>query len=188
MAAINLTGSEHTVQFFETRPALCGAVCRFACDALSAGDDALLIVVPEHRSQILDGLSARGLDVKEALSNGQLVLQDAQETLDGFMVRGVPDAERFIERVSGLLERRSGPGRGLKVYGEMVSVLWGTSQRHAALELESLWNILATAHPISLLCGYLVDDMQRFGATQEFLEICDLHSHPLLTHERQALA
>lgn len=167
----------HTVQFFETRPNLCAAVSQFAAAALKQGEDALLIMVPDHRRQVLHGLEERDVAVGDALASRQLVLLDAQQTLDGFMDRGIPDAERFLDCVGRLLEQRSQPGRSLKVYGEMVSVLWEAAHRHAALELEGLWNILTAAHPISLLCGYLVDNVHEFCKTPEFMQICGLHTH-----------
>jgi hypothetical protein len=47
----------------------------------------------------------------------------------------------------------AGPGP-VRVYGEMVALLWADGQVAAALELEDLWNELGRRLPFSLFCGY----------------------------------
>ena len=65
----------------------------------------------------------------------------------------------------------------MRVYGEMVDLLWNTGRADAALALEVLWNELAAQHAFSLLCGYSVGNFYK--QTSQFDEICGQHSHVL---------
>jgi hypothetical protein len=42
----------------------------------------------------------------------------------------------------------------VRVFGEMVSLLWDAGLIDAAVELEVLWNELGVQYPFSLLCAY----------------------------------
>ena len=67
----------------------------------------------------------------------------------------------------------SGP---VRVYGEVVALLWAAGHVNAALELEGLWNELGREIPFSLFCGYpreLVQGSQHQGAVAE---VCRLHT------------
>ena len=44
--------------------------------------------------------------------------------------------------------------RPIRVYGEMVGLLWRRNQTGPALALESLWNDLGRREQFSLFCSY----------------------------------
>ena len=66
--------------------------------------------------------------------------------------------------------------RALRAYGEMVDILWKDKMEAAAVRLEMLWNQLAQARKVSLLCGY---SMGSFYKDAGFKDICDQHTHIL---------
>ena len=81
---------------------------------------------------------------------------DAEATLAQLMVDGMPDASRFRNAVTLLIERAC---RGRKdcvipAYGEMVKYCGRAGHTVAAVRLETLWNQLAQSHAFALLCGY----------------------------------
>lgn len=45
----------------------------------------------------------------------------------------------------------------LRVYGELVSMLWQEGNADAAIRLEEFWNELTRIYPFSLFCSYVVD-------------------------------
>ncbi len=64
----------------------------------------------------------------------------------------------------------------VRIYGEVVALLWAAGHVNAALELEGLWNELGRQIPFSLFCGYprhLVESSQHQGAVAE---VCRLHT------------
>ena len=62
----------------------------------------------------------------------------------------------------------------LRIFGQMVDVLWREGQQDAAIHLERLWNQLAHKQSFSLLCGYAMGD---FYKDSNFEDICGQHSH-----------
>src|SRR3954447_4714378 len=83
--------SDHFVQFYESDKFLVEAVGGFIGTALEAGDAGIVIATPAHRIGINRHLAARGVDVSAARAEGRLVVLDAADTLDQFMVDGSPD-------------------------------------------------------------------------------------------------
>jgi hypothetical protein len=47
--------------------------------------------------------------------------------------------------------RETGP---VRIFGELVAVLWADGSTRAAIRLEELWNKFATEQPSSRLCAY----------------------------------
>jgi hypothetical protein len=69
---------------------------------------------------------------------------------------------------------RRQPDCTIRIYGEMVDVLWKQGQHDAALQLEMLWTHLAASEAFSLLCGYA---MGSFYKDIHFDDICRQHTH-----------
>ena len=101
----------HLVHFYEDEGVLFDVVARFLGAGLDAGDRLVVIATPEHREAFVRALHAR--PVERAITEGQLVLVDARETLARFMVGGRPDRARFLAVLDEVLTRATrGPARG----------------------------------------------------------------------------
>jgi PAS domain S-box-containing protein len=170
---------QHSVQFYETDAFLREAVANFVAAGIVAGEPALIIATAVHREAFLEGLSARGVNTSRAIGQGMLVLLDAEETLQGFMVRGTPDWTMFTETVGGALAAvaASFEGKPVRAYGEMVDVLWRAGQQTAAIRLEEMWNDLRGHCEFSLMCAYVIDSFYKQNG---ILDVCAAHSHVLL--------
>lgn len=169
-------GHYHAVRFYENEKSLSQIVAEFLGDGLSTGVPAIVIATPAQRAAIVRELVARDVDVLRVRCSGDLVLLDADETLSTFMRNGMPDAEAFTR---GMCEAIAGSRRGrenctVRIYGQMVDILWKSGQRDAAIRLEMLWNQLANTHTFSLLCGYA---MGHFYKDANLDDICRHHTH-----------
>jgi hypothetical protein len=91
------------------------------------------------------------------------------------MVESMPDAARFEATMGELVSRAAQGPRELRIYGEMVAVLWDQGNVAAAIALEDLWNDLATRHPFSLFCAYPVSAFDT-EKTEQFRKVCGQHS------------
>lgn len=171
----------HAVQFYGTEASLFDTVATFLAGGLVARHPAIVIATPGHRTGILDALSARLIDCQKALREGDLMVLDAEETLDLFMFNGMPDADLFEANIGRLIEQSlNGRKRvALRAYGEMVDVLWKQGRTEAAIQLEMFWNRLAAAYNFALLCGYAMGSFYK--QTQQVDELCALHSHVVAT-------
>jgi len=166
----------HAVRFYESERSLAQITAQFFAEGFADHHPAIVAATPSFRAALLIELSARSLDVVELQRSRELLLLDAKDTLSFFMADGKPDASKFnevmcaaIETVcEGLTECR------VRVFGQMVDVLWRDGQQDAAIELEMLWNQLARSRAFSLLCGYA---MGNFYKDSNVHDICGQHSH-----------
>ena len=116
--------SRHQVQFYDTDAFLLRKVCGFIVPALKGEGSAVVIATASHLLQLRALLAAEGVDGQAV--DGRLVCLDAHDTLARFMVEGLPDEQRFVAVVGGLLERLSDSGRRhVHAFGEMVAILYG---------------------------------------------------------------
>src|SRR6185503_5581339 len=84
--ALPLGGPAHAVQFYDNDDFLAEVVSEFVSRGLSSAEPAIIIATEAHRDAFTHGLSSRGIDVDAARNAGELILLDARETLDRFMV------------------------------------------------------------------------------------------------------
>jgi hypothetical protein len=175
-APLPLTDQRHGVRFYENDESLAQTVAQFLSAGLAAGHPGLVIATPAHRGAILKELVGRSLDVVQLQRSDDLVLLDAKETLSTFMTDGKPDADAFTNRMCELVKRayRGRSNCTVRIYGEMVDILWKNGQQEAAIRLEVLWNQLANTQAFSLLCGYA---MGHFYKDANFEEVCRHHTH-----------
>lgn len=174
----------HAVQIYETDAFLCQRVVQLVVEAWAANQRCVLVASAPHRPLFLDGLTAAGHDVVTAQQRGDLVVLDAVEMLERFMVGDRPDAARFREVVGGVIERAGRGGHQVCAFGEMVDMVWQRGNVDGALALEKLWIELARTHDFKLLCAYTIASVFRM-APRRFDEICRLHDH---THDAEDIA
>ncbi|MBV8369510.1 MAG: MEDS domain-containing protein [Candidatus Eremiobacteraeota bacterium] len=176
----------HLVQFYGAEAGeLIRALTRYVSEGLAAGSAVLIVATADHTDALLGALAepADGRDRSRAI-----VCLDAQATLDRFMVNGQPDWRRFEQTVGGIVRglRRSAPAGTLRVYGEMVGLLWQAGQGEAAVCLENFWNVLLGDDEFALFCGYPIDVFsEEFTAAEELLRT---HSHVLYGAEDDRMA
>jgi PAS domain S-box-containing protein len=85
---------------------------------------------------------------------GELLVRDAATLLASITPDGMPDEALFAMNVGDVIEQaRSGGTRKVRVFGEMVNLLW-RSNMPAAIRLEELWNDLIARSELSLFCAY----------------------------------
>lgn len=168
----------HAVQFYEDDEVLASAVADFIAGGLASGERVAAVATAEHADANRSALEARGIDVEHFVRLGRLILLDAHDTLGTIMVGPLPDPGRFASTIGAMIEqwRRQDPHSGLRFYGEMVDVLCRVGNTEAAIQLERLWNELATRQPFNMLCGYSMATFYRAGAADQFNEVCRHHA------------
>ena len=164
----------HVVQFYEDEHELVLSIVEHLGPALAGGAAAVVVASPAHAEAFRSALEDDGVDVAAAEAGGRFVTIDADLALSAFMVDGWPERIRFRETVGALIDLASAGDRDVRVYGEMVALLWERGQRDAAIRLEALWNELGDERAFSLYCGY---PMGGFGTAElaEVKGVCDLH-------------
>jgi len=166
----------HAVRFYEDANSLCRIVGEFIAAGLEADEPAIVVATPKHTDLIDECLRKRGLDVDNLKRIGDYVTLDAQETLATFMGNSVASAGAFHHHMGSQIQQvlRNREKTTLRVYGEMVDVLWKQGREAEAIRVETLWNELANTHAFKLLCGYSMGNFYKGAAIEE---IKHQHSH-----------
>lgn len=177
-AAGNLHSHHHAVQFYGSEQSLYATVAGFLGEGLVADQTAIIIATPEHAAAVEEHLSGKLIDTRRARQNGNLIVLDAEEMLDLFLVGDVPVDSLFEANVGRMIQPAlSGRPTIVRAYGEMADVLWKQGRAQSAIALEILWNKLAVKHNFALLCGYAMGSFYK--QTKHLEEIAAQHSHVL---------
>ncbi|HUG25701.1 ATP-binding protein [Piscinibacter sp.] len=168
----------HFVRFYDDDAFLLDEVAEFIDAALRSGGAGVVIATPQHLAILEQRLAGFGsANGHPGWHPGELVVLDAQATLDRFMIEGWPDEERFMRTVGAVVASAAEGGRNVHAFGEMVALLCAAARYDAAVRVEELWNELGRRHAFSLFCAYPA----RLFATSEqasaFQRVCDAHSH-----------
>ncbi len=177
------TGPGHAVQFYDSEHFLATAVADYLATALVAGEPLIAIATEPHRKAITQRLKSNGFDIARACLSGQATLLDVRETLATFMLGSTPDRRRFRNVIGDAIERSQ---RGqhqvpVRMFGEMVDILWSAGNRAGAIRLEELWNELARTHTFTLLCGYSMAGFDHEADGEAFRDVCQQHLHVVPT-------
>jgi hypothetical protein len=169
--------TEHLVQLYRDDRVLVEAVSLYAGRGLGKGEAVILVATAGHLEAIEQELRRRGFEVDDLRAWGQLTTREAGALLSRFVRDGHIDPARFRAMLDALFQgvRRGGRFHRVRVYGEMVNLLW----RHnhpATRQLEELWSEAVEAYSVSLLCGYSVREEE--GEDRAFPpDLRGLHSH-----------
>jgi len=179
------TAHLHLVEFYETDEFLVDAVSEFVGSSLRDGDAAIVIATATHRRAFEAALNASGIEVAAAVD--RYLALDAAELLEKLMVNGAPNAARFRDTIGVLIEHAAADGRQVRVFGEMVALLWNAGELASTIALEDLWNDRQATHQLAKLCAYPLHAFDDEASTKAFEDICERHttvipsdSYPLL--------
>ena len=171
-----LGSHRHVVQFYDRDEELAENAGDYLAGAIAEGGAAVVVATPGHCAGFEARLAASGVDVGAARRDGSLVCLDATRVAPVLTHAGRIDLSAFGTQFRpAILAAGEAPGP-VRVYGEVVALLWAAGHVNAALELEGLWNELGREIPFSLFCGYpreLVQGSQHQGAVAE---VCRLHT------------
>jgi hypothetical protein len=169
--------NDHIAQTYQDESFLLEAVGHYVRAGLQRDEGVVLIMRKAHWTSLVIQLDELGAGLLAAVERGQVASYDANETLAGLMKDGIPDESPFhhmVGNVVGGMQRRY---PRIRVFGEMVDILWRDNRRDAAVELEKLWSGLTRTGPFAQLCGYRVDPMDRAVYGGPFEALCNSHTH-----------
>jgi DcmR-like sensory protein len=166
---------DHTVQFYNDDTFLTESLASFIKDGLQVNDTVIIVATAKHREALVKTLTP------QEMAHDKLMFFDAGEQLWRFMVDDWPSEFQFRKVVRGMIGQASQNGR-VRIFGEMVAVLWAEGYTRAAIRLEELWNKLATEQSFSLLCAYPLSKFTGGKDKGSLLAISQLHTHVYNPH------
>jgi hypothetical protein len=168
---------DHLVELYENDESLSRRVSHYLREGLRRDEAVVAIATRPHRISFTEQLARDEVDVDAMLARRQLIVLDAEETLHRFMIGDHPDPARFQEALRATLDGAPAASRGLRLYGEMVDVLWRDGNVSGALHLEHLWHQLLHRRELPLLCAYRIDILDRANHHDAFQSVLAIHSH-----------
>ncbi len=173
----NLRDGDHLVQFYREDSFLTDTVTNYVAPALMNGEGVIIIATEKHLGMFEQSLRQLPLNTSLLRLTGQLVMLEAQATLDKLMVNGLPDTQKFAEVIGDVLYETKSKFHHVKAYGEMVNILWNEGNIYGTIALEKLWNNILNKKEFSLLCAYSMDSMSEEKEGIGFSEVCQCHTH-----------
>jgi hypothetical protein len=167
---------DHALVFYRDEEELAEQVSEYLLPAIQDGGVAIVVATAGHRRSFEGYLAGMGVDVAAASARGFYLAPDASETMRGFMVADRPDPAGFWQAISPMLRQAAKAGRPVRVFGEMVALLWDAGLIDAAIEVEAMWNELGAQYPFSLLCAYPAQPAACADQLDALTEVCRAHT------------
>lgn len=168
--------SDHLVLFYNDTAELIDHVGAYLLPAIRDGGLAIAITTPAHRSGLGEWLTQAGVDLVAARTSGHYLDLDAADMMRRFMMADWPNAAEFWAAISPLVSPAADRGLPVRAFGEMVSLLWEAGLVNAAIEVEAMWNELASQYPFSLCCGYRARSVTGSRHRDALAQLCHLHA------------
>jgi hypothetical protein len=168
----------HGVEIYTRDEDLVDSVVSFFAAGIAAETPGAVIATSDHAAAITWGLGERGLD------SSRLFFLDAHQALDSIYEDGAISLSAFDRVVGGFLDlaRRNGTGP-IRVFGELVDLVWRRGDMASALLLERLTEEVVASQPIAVLCGYRLDVFDAELQREALPAICNCHTHVLPAHD-----
>jgi MEDS: MEthanogen/methylotroph, DcmR Sensory domain len=175
-----MSACEHFVQIYESEEVFMDILASFSSEALKEDHVAVVIATPAHRQELNERLMESGHDLAALQLQDRFISLDAEEMLRKFMANGWVDDEPFLQFVADILARATKDGRKVRVFGEMVTIMWSKGYFGAAVRLEHLWHRLCAENSFLLFCAYPKIGFAENGS-EAVAHICAAHSKILAT-------
>jgi anti-sigma regulatory factor (Ser/Thr protein kinase) len=135
------------------------------------------VATPSHIKAFDAAFVEAGIDLDRVRSEDRLITFDANEALHRFVVDDWPDADAFNAEMGELVPRLIETGRPLRVFGEIVGLLWDAGHVGAAIELENLWTGLLERFQFGLYCAYPANaSTGTHNRVEAVRQVCDGHT------------
>src|SRR5688572_3341161 len=131
---------DHLVQVYENEKVFLNTLEGLAGDGFLKGESVIVIATAEHIQSLNIRLIQQGFDIDKLRVDDQYIELDAREAARQFMVNNWPDETMFHNFVSSLLTRAQKNNRKVRVFGEIVAILWEEGHNGATVQLENLWH------------------------------------------------
>ena len=164
---------DHVVQIYDNDHTYLNFLEGFVAAGFAANDCVLVIATEKHLNSLENRLRFKGYNVFELKLQDQYVALDARETLAEFMINNWPDEVLFAHVMSQHIAKAGSKKRKVRVFGEMVSILWVEGNRGATVQLEHLWDKMCKRETLSLFCAYPQSIIPQ-STLESIFDICEI--------------
>lgn len=166
---------QHAVSFYDHEHELVDTVAHYIADGLTLQERVVVVLTEPHRHAVESLLRVLGIDPEAEHRSQRYIALDAEMTLGAILVDDAPDATRFVASVGGFVSDAREDGSEIRMFGEMVDLLWKRGNVAGAIQLEGLWNDLIAEDPFELLCAYPSSHLSG-SRLADVNDVCARHS------------
>lgn len=167
--------SDHVVQIYDDDQNFLSLLEGFVTAGFSMNDCVMVIATEEHLHALDDRLRFKGHKVFELKLQDQYIPLNAKETLGEVMINNWPDEVLFRHFMNRQIARASSRNRKVRVFGELVALLWTHGNVGASVKMEYLCNKMCEDEMLSLFCAYPKRSFDQH-ALESILHICGSRS------------
>ncbi len=180
----NLTDSSgnHIVKVCSDDTLQAQAVTEYIKEGLLKEEAAIVFARTSLRKKVIANLEDLGIDVGHYKSIGKLKFFDAEFILTSFHIDGRVDESAFIDVIGLPLQAIKKEFGKVRVFGEIVNVLWKNAEHAAAMHLEECWHKLCQAIDFSFLCSYSLESLDSTAFDESINLLCQYHKHLIPVH------
>jgi hypothetical protein len=142
------------MQVYHSDDYLVECLADYVADGLNKHEQVIIVATRAHEEALGFRLASKGIRLAEEVEAGRVVSLEAGETLPQVMKAGAPDQEAFDRTIGEMVRRAAGGGKNVRVFGELVDLLWRDGFAQAAVRLEECWNALRAQARFMLFCAY----------------------------------
>lgn len=175
---------DHVALYYSTDDELAAKVTEYLLGALRHDGAAIVVASSPHRAAIEARLEQSGIHLSAAQASGAYLAIDAEALMSTFMMNQFADPASFYRAISPLVKKAGRKHREVRVYGEMVALLWAAGLPSAAVDVEALWNELAQQYSFSLFCGYPAELLRDGDHATDVAQVLSAHSANLTADDR----
>ena len=169
----------HEVGFYSQGTFLVEDFARFTEAALNEGQAVIVATLESRRHDLQLRLQA-SVDLDLAIRQGRYLWVDQADLVSAMMVEGWPDETRFCQNATSSVMQAAraswcNPPR-VAVCGEGTYQLLQAGKVEAAIQLEHLWDELAGAFHVDILCCFSMTSPRHHEDLRVFEGICAEHT------------
>jgi hypothetical protein len=162
----------HVCAFFHSTDEQHRVLRSFIKDGFDQGEKSFHLVDPELREEHLTRLAQAGIDVQEAMANGQLEVRPWE---DGPVRDGRFDQDVWLTSLEDVLQSGTAAGYArTRFLAQMEWALVDLPGTEDLIEFETRVNLMVPKYDDTVVCTY---DLTKFGAS---VVINALRTHPLV--------
>jgi len=180
----NLTNSSgnHIVKVCSDDTLQAEVVTEYIKEGLLNEEAAIIFARTSLRKKVIANLENLGVDVGHYKSIGKLKFFDAEFILTNFHIDGTVDESAFIDVIGLPIQAIKREFGKVRVFGEIVNVLWKNEEHAAAMHLEECWHNLCQAIDFSFLCSYSLESLDSTAFDESINLLCQYHKHLTPVH------
>jgi len=171
---------DHLVHIYEEDEIFLDMLAGFVAGGIHANESVIVVASQTHLNALSNLLESFYIKPHLLKAVDRYIPLNAEDALSKFMVNNWPDKKLFEKFVGDVLAKARKNNRKVRVFGEMVAVLWTQGLKDATIRLEQLWDDYCKAQGVCVFCAYPKKGFTD-GIHNSIMDICNLHSHVVAT-------